>query len=57
MDDYSYILFNKSPQQLRRIGARGGKALRVQRAPPPRPTACAATRSPLAARSSPSHHR
>ena len=26
MADYSHILFNKSPLQLRRIGARGGKA-------------------------------
>ena len=26
MDDYSYILFHKTPQQLRLIGARGGKA-------------------------------
>ena len=33
MDDYSYILFHKSPQQLRLIGARGGKAYgRNQRA-------------------------
>ena len=33
MDDYSYILFHKSPQQLRLIGARGGKAFgRNQRA-------------------------
>jgi hypothetical protein len=26
MPDYSYILFNKSPDQLRRLGARGGRA-------------------------------
>ena len=26
MDDYSHILSNKTPQQLRLIGARGGKA-------------------------------
>jgi hypothetical protein len=26
MTDYSYILFNKSPDQLRRLGARGGRA-------------------------------
>ena len=26
MTDYSYILFNKSPAQLRRLGARGGRA-------------------------------
>jgi hypothetical protein len=44
MDDYSHILFNKTPQQLRLIGARGGKAFgRNQRAhrallPPPAAT-------------------
>jgi len=33
MPDYPYILFNKSPQELRRLGARGGKAhARNQRA-------------------------
>jgi hypothetical protein len=33
MSDYSYILFNKSPDQLRRLGARGGRAhARNQRA-------------------------
>src|SRR5712692_469294 len=26
MTNYPYILFNQSPEQLRRIGARGGKA-------------------------------
>ena len=26
MTNYPYILFNKSPEQLRRVGARGGKA-------------------------------
>ena len=26
MTNYSHILFNKSPEQLRRMGARGGKA-------------------------------
>jgi hypothetical protein len=26
MNDYPYILFNKSPEELRRIGARGGRA-------------------------------
>jgi hypothetical protein len=26
MPNYPYILFNKSPEQLRRLGARGGKA-------------------------------
>ena len=33
MDDYSHILFNKTPQQLRLIGARGGRVFgRNQRA-------------------------
>ena len=33
MADYSHILFNKTPDQLRRLGARGGKAYgRNQRA-------------------------
>ena len=41
MADYSHILFNKTPDQLRRLGALGGKASgRAQRArralaPPP----------------------
>jgi hypothetical protein len=26
MTDFSYLLFNQTPEQLRRIGARGGKA-------------------------------
>ena len=26
MNEYPYILFNKSPEQLRRLGARGGRA-------------------------------
>ena len=26
MNNYPYILFNKSPEQLRRLGARGGRA-------------------------------
>jgi hypothetical protein len=26
MTNYSYILFNQSPQQLRQLGARGGRA-------------------------------
>ena len=44
MTNYPYLLFNQSPEQLRRIGARGGKAqgrnrrlrlqLRVQVQPP-----------------------
>ena len=42
MADYSYILFNKTPEQLRVLGARGGKAYgrnqRVRRAlAPPQP--------------------
>ena len=42
MADYSHILFNKTPDQLRRLGARGGKAsARNQRArralAPPQP--------------------
>ena len=43
MADYSYILFHKSPLQLRLLGARGGRAYgRNQRArrallPPPTP--------------------
>jgi hypothetical protein len=43
MTDYSYILFNKTPLQLRLLGARGGKAFgrnqRVRRALLPTPTA------------------
>jgi hypothetical protein len=44
MDDYSHILFHKTPQQLRLIGARGGRAFgrneRARRAllPAPAPT-------------------
>ena len=47
MPDYSYILFNKAPLQLRLIGARGGRAFgrnqRIRRArlalmPTPPPT-------------------
>jgi hypothetical protein len=41
MTNYSYILFNQSPEDLRRIGARGGRAygrnrrdLRAQRPKP-----------------------
>jgi hypothetical protein len=41
MTDYSHILFNKSPLQLRLLGARGGKAFgrnqRLRRAPLPTP--------------------
>jgi hypothetical protein len=40
MTNYPYILFNKSPEQLRRLGARGGRAFGCnQRAR----RACAAT--------------
>ena len=39
MTDYSHILFNKSPLQLRLLGARGGRAYgrkrRARRAPHP----------------------
>jgi len=42
MTNYPYILFNKSPEQLRRLGARGGRAYgrnqrdrRAQMPPPP----------------------
>src|SRR5450755_2740356 len=35
MTEYPYILFNKSPEQMRILGARGGKALRSQPASPP----------------------
>jgi len=57
MTDYSYILFNQTPQQLRRIGARGGKATarkRRTRLPstppaPPQPGAVQATRTPTVA--------
>ena len=34
MTHYPYILFNQSPQQLRRIGARGGKARARNRGSP-----------------------
>jgi hypothetical protein len=46
MPNYPYILFNKSPEQLRRLGARGGKAYgrnqRVRRAQMPTPPAAGA---------------
>ena len=46
MTNYSYILFNKNPEQLRRIGALGGKAhgrnQRARRAlAPPQPAVVA----------------
>jgi hypothetical protein len=47
MTDYSYILFNKTPLQLRLLGARGGKAfgrnLRLRRALLPTPTPATAS--------------
>jgi len=57
MTDDSYILFNQTPQQLRRIGARGGKATarkrrtRLPSSPPaqPQPGAVQATRTPTVA--------
>ena len=49
MPDYPYILFNKSPEQLRRLGARGGRAYgrnqRVRRAQMPTPPAAGALRA------------
>jgi hypothetical protein len=46
MTNYPYILFNKSPEQLRRLGARGGRAYgrnqRVRRAQMPTPPAAGA---------------
>jgi hypothetical protein len=46
MTNYPYILFNKSPEQLRRLGARGGRAYgrnqRVRRAQMPTPSAAGA---------------
>jgi|HubBroStandDraft_2_1064218.scaffolds.fasta_scaffold797539_2 hypothetical protein len=47
MTDYSYILFNKTPLQLRLLGARGGKAFgrnqRLRRALLPTPTPATAS--------------
>ena len=43
MTDFPYLLFNQSPEQLRRIGARGGKArarnwrMRMRQHAPPQP--------------------
>jgi hypothetical protein len=46
MTNYPYILFNKSPEQLRRLGARGGKAYgrnqRLRRSQIPTPLAAIA---------------
>ena len=51
MADYSHILFNKTPDQLRLLGARGGKAYgRNQRArralAPPQPASVARRSAP-----------
>ena len=50
MTHYPYILFNQSPEDLRRIGARGGRAYgrnrRTLRAPGPSPRQ--AVQSPVA---------
>ena len=52
MTNYPYILFNKSPEQLRLQGARGGRAFglnqRLQRAQAPTPTPPAAGTLPAA---------
>jgi hypothetical protein len=51
MTDYSHILLNKSPLQLRLLGARGGKAFgrnqRLRRAPLPTPPPSTAALTPL----------
>jgi hypothetical protein len=40
MTSFPYLLFNHSPEQLRRIGARGGKAqARIRRTRRPSPPA------------------
>ena len=57
MTNHPYILFNKSPEQLRRLGARGGKAQgrnrRARRArmpsPPPAPPRVGARETTVAA--------
>ncbi len=49
MPNYPYILFNKSPEQLRRLGRRGGRAYgrnrRVRRAQISTPVAAIALRA------------
>jgi hypothetical protein len=57
MTSYPWILFNKTPEQLRRLGARGGKISgrnhRARRAlmpaPPPAPPGARAQESTVAA--------
>ena len=56
MNNHPYILFNKTPEQLRRLGARGGKTFgrnrRVRRAlmpPPPAPPRARAQETTVAA--------
>ena len=58
MNNYPYILFNKTPEQLRRLGAGGGKIFgrnhRARRAlmpmpPPPAPPAAGAWETTAAA--------
>jgi hypothetical protein len=48
MNNYPYILFNKSPEQLRRLGARGGRTYgcnqRARRAQMPAPVPAAPVR-------------
>ena len=53
MTNYPYILFNKSPEQLRRLGARGGRAYgrnqRDRRAQRPTPPATGSVQPPSGA--------
>jgi hypothetical protein len=57
MNNHPYILFNKTPEQLRRLGARGGKTFgrnrRARRAlmptPPPAPPRARAPETTVAA--------
>jgi hypothetical protein len=55
MTNSPYLFFHKSPEQLRRLGARGGKAhgrnqraRRARIAPPPQPAPAAALRETTA---------
>jgi len=56
MTQYPYILFNKSPEQLRLLGARGGRAYGGSEAGPARPSRDATTSRPCA-RCVPGPHR